>query len=378
MNNALPTELTTDRGHENIQACRPFDHHDTHALKAIGICAIVLHNFYHFRSWALPVGFNEFDFNPARIFTLLQAVLDPFNAVQGFFTYFGHFGVQPFIFFSAYGLACGYWNPGLAWWGFLRGRIQKLYPMWFLVMGLWLVLLLAREPTSWIAQASSLADDLFLTTIGIISLVPGYGLPPVGPWWFLAFIVQFYCLWPKLATFARAYGARGLFLVALGCQLLTMGFNVELDKTLQINLLETPIGHMPEIALGIAMARFDLRIGHGLFVVAFTTFLLSNFFEWAWTFTFISALVMLLYMYCYIAPVLRNRSLLERISAISMPLFFVNGFLRGPFLAIGARAGNWLFDLVIGGVYLIFCIGVARGLQLFEQRLRQRRRDYHA
>jgi len=88
-----------------------------------------------------------------------------------------------------------------------------------------------------------------------------------------------------------------------------------------------------------------------------------------WPFTFISALVLLLYAYRLTAGLLRNRPTLEWIAAVSMPVFFVNGFLRTPFVEIAARFDRWYVDLLLGPCVVLASLAVGYVLLRAEERL---------
>ncbi len=300
----------------------PFDLRDTCALKAVGITLIVLHNFFH----SLPGAAleNEFYFDPLHFPQFLAQVGDPRYTLQTLLSYLGHFGVQLFVFLSAYGLALKYWTPP-SWSKFVWGRITKIYPMFFLALGLWLLGRVIELRSGFPSFLLENGDELALTTLALINLVPGYGLPPVGPWWFLPFIVQFYCLWPALAAFSRRFGAPGLLALAAGCLALTGLAGSELVKAWSLNLLETPIGHMPELCLGVACARYGARVGPRSALLAAGVFILGNLYPVFWPLTFFSALVTLLYLYRPVAGVLRNQKLVEKLAEVSMPLFFEIG-----------------------------------------------------
>ena len=84
------------------------DNKDTTILKALAILAIVFHNFFHV---AVNVHENEFDFRPERFGVFLQAAVHPSLTIQALFAFYGHYGVQIFMFLSAYGLARTHWGP---------------------------------------------------------------------------------------------------------------------------------------------------------------------------------------------------------------------------------------------------------------------------
>jgi peptidoglycan/LPS O-acetylase OafA/YrhL len=340
---------------------------DTAALKAVGILAIVLHNFYH-RLPTTPRE-NEFDFDPNRFQQFLASVTDPHQTIQSFFSAFGHFGVQLFIFLSAYGLGLKYWSiPASA--GFVWSRVKKIYPTYFLALALWLALnLLQSGPAHFVGFLSKTTDDLVLTTLALINLIPGYGLPPVGPWWFLPFIIQFYCIWALLAAFSRRFRVLGLVLLSIAAIAILMAFQVPLSENWAINLLETPLGHLPELCLGVACARFGVRLGPAAAIVAAVLFIGGNLEALLWPLTFISALVLMLYGYRLTAPLLRNRRSLEWIAAVSMPVFFINGFLRSPFVAIAGRFNRWYVDLLLGPCVVLASLIVGYLLLKIEERL---------
>src|SRR5512146_540068 len=100
------------------------DFRDVTALKGLAISAIVFHNYFHLIN---PAHENEFDFDPMRFRVLLETIVHPSLLIQTLFSFFGHFGVQVFIFLSAYGITKKYWDDRQTWTAFMRGRIRKLY-----------------------------------------------------------------------------------------------------------------------------------------------------------------------------------------------------------------------------------------------------------
>jgi peptidoglycan/LPS O-acetylase OafA/YrhL len=348
----------------------PFDLRDTCALKTIGILAIVLHNYYH----SLPgaVLENEFGFAAGHFQRFLALVVVPQQTFQTLFSYLGHFGVQLFIFLSAYGLGLKYWETP-SWRGFVWSRIRKLYPMFFLAVALWLLLRVIEYGSGFPAFLEDQLDPLVLTTLGVINLIPGYGLPPVGPWWFLPFIVQFYCLWPALAALSRRAGPAGLIMLSA----VAMGVTIVAGPTLAykwaIYQVKTPIGHLPELCLGIATARYGARLGPVTALVALAIFLLGNLHAAFWPLTFVCALILLLYAYQSTASVWRRANFIEPIAKISMPLFFVNGFLRSPFRRVAIHFDQWYVTLVAGLGFTVFSVAVAYGMLWLERKIFARR-----
>jgi peptidoglycan/LPS O-acetylase OafA/YrhL len=359
-----------ERGKQREQAndsssATPLDLRDGSVLRGIAILAIALHNYFH-RLPGTP-HYNEFEFDPAWFRDFLSAAQDPHHTVQASLSYFGHFGVQLFIFLSAYGLAVKYWNTP-SWSRFVWSRLRKIYPTWFLAVGLYLLVLIATGGiTTFLREGGG--KLLLLTSTGLFTLMPGYGYPPVGPWWFLSFILQFYCIWSLLATFSRRFGAVGLVVLSVLSTGIWVAFPVKLSGYGSLRFLQTPLGHLPEISLGIAYARFGLRVGPVIALAAAFFFMLGNRWEWFWPLTYISALVLLLYAYQKSSSVLRRSKVLAWIGQISMPLFFVHGFLRKPFLALG-RSGPWYVEIAAGLGFAILSLTAAYILWLLDRELR--------
>src|SRR3954471_4778990 len=159
------------------------DKKDTAILKALAILAIVFHNFFHI---AVKVRENEFDFNSDRFGVFLQTVVHPSLAIQALFAFYGHYGVQIFIFLSAYGLAKAHWDDPASWHSFMRSRVKKLYPMFILAVVFWALLVLIHFGNFDPIRVE--APGLILMLAGVSNIAPGLGLPPVGPWWFIPFI----------------------------------------------------------------------------------------------------------------------------------------------------------------------------------------------
>jgi peptidoglycan/LPS O-acetylase OafA/YrhL len=200
---------------------------------------------------------------------------------------------------------------------------------------------------------------LALTLLGLVNLVPGYDLPPVGPWWYMPFVMQFYCLWPLLRRFAMRFGRGGLLILSVASLVLTYAANDVLVARWAINLLQTPLGHLPECCLGIAVARFNYRPGPVAASVSPVVFVVSNVLSQLWLLSFISGLVMIVWSYHVLQPVLRRSEFLVKVGGYSTALFLVNGFIRFPFLELAARAGVWYARLVYGVASVSFALTVA-------------------
>jgi peptidoglycan/LPS O-acetylase OafA/YrhL len=322
---------------------------DTAALKGAGILAIALHNYFH---ELLPIE-NEFVFGPRGVTDFLHWARDPRYLVQASAAFLGHFGVQLFIFLSAYGLALKARRNSPSWAGFVKGRVVKLYPMFLLSVAGWVLLeTIYRGPAGMLHLVRLYGEGTLWTALLVSDFIPGRGLPPVGPWWFLPFIMQFYCVWPGLDRIDKRFGAAGLALITCGCLGATWLGNDALRARYSINLLMTPIGHMPEIFLGVAAARYGFCPGFGLAAAAAVVFTLGCFFSTWWPLSFASALIVMLAAYRACRGLLQPNALLRYLGGLSMAIFFINGYVKRPFLRPflqgPLRWDQWYFALPLG------------------------------
>lgn len=341
---------------------------DTLVLKGIGILAIVLHNYFHF---LIPVRENEFDYDPARFSAFLGAMHDPRLAVQAFFAYWGHYGVQIFMFLSAYGLATRYGDQPMAWGKFIWSRVKKIYPTFLLSLLLWALFIAALIVI--LGPSRHMRKDVaavVLTFLGVENLVPGLGLPPVGPWWFLPFIMQFYCLWPAFRRFAARFGITGLILLSCVAVAVLDVANGTLIGRWQINLFETPLGHVPELCLGVAAARYGMFSKRWAGLAGVLLFAAAMSIEPLRPLRFVGVLTFALWLYMLLRDHARRCRPLMYLGGCSMALFFVNGFTRYPFLVLAIELDTWLSGLLLGFVSAAFAVIMAQIVAGTEKKLR--------
>ncbi len=293
---------------EKLRSLKDLDQKDTTILKGLAITAIVFHNFFHV---VIPVHENEFTFDPARFWTFVQYLADPSTTVQALFAFFGHFGVQVFIFLSAYGLAKSHWDDQANWASFMWSRIEKLYPMFGLVLMFWTLLLALTHPAA-IETLLETGPGLLLTFAGVSTLVPGQGLPVVGPWWFIPFIMQFYAMWYLLRRLGKRFGWQGLVAISVVCFVVTFFANPVLAHW-SINLGMTPIGRMRILCFGIIAARYPIRLNLYWGVPALGLVIVGSENE---TFSYLTSLAFTafsLWAYTTMRPLLRRMVVFEQI-----------------------------------------------------------------
>jgi peptidoglycan/LPS O-acetylase OafA/YrhL len=334
---------------------------DTTVLKGLAISAIVLHNFFHAVS---PARENEFEFHPGGFAVFLHTVSQPSLALQAIFSFFGYLGVPIFIFLSAYGLSKSHWDDPASWTRFMAGRLRKLFPLFGLIILPW-TLVIAFQIGSQPFLHSVLPQVACLFT-GLTPLLPGLGLPPIGPWWFIPFILEFYAVFFLLRALTKEFGWPGL--VALG--LLGVAATSISDPFLAhwgINLYETPFGRLPSVCLGIAAARYPFRVPASLVVASGAVLVLGNEFRSLWSFTFTAALLLALWAYMAMRGNLRECRTFELIGRYSILIFLVNGIVRDDLLSFATTP---LLQLLFGAISAAASFTVAALLQefLFPQR----------
>jgi peptidoglycan/LPS O-acetylase OafA/YrhL len=324
------------------------DHRDSAILKGMAIAAIVFHNFFHFVS---PAHQNEFTFDPRRFVIFVQTVCHPSLAIQACFSFFGHFGVQIFVFLSAYGLAKSHWDDPSSWGAFMAGRIRKLYPAFCVIVLPWFIVgcFTIHSLQAFVHTGLEIA----LMLLGVSTLL-GFGLPPVGPWWFIPFIVQFYAIWFLLRKLTNRYGWVGLLAVTALCAALTAAVNPSLLHY-HINLFMTPVGRMSGLCFGILAARYPIRLNVSLAVVSAAVLVLGSRYAVLWPFTFPAATCLGLWIYMRLRNTLRQSSLLALMGECSLFVFLINGIVRDVIVHYSrGPASQILFALASAGVS--FCI----------------------
>lgn len=335
---------------------------DTDVYKGVGILLIALHNYFH---WVEPnPGENEFNFDRARTISLLNGLqTQPLEAVNLLLSYFGHYGVQLFVFLSAYGLARTYFGREIRWAPFMWHRVDRIYPTFLLAVAahLLFVVTLWNEHLLWFLK-------VYLLELSMLSaFVPNMQLTLVGPWWFFSFIFQFYAVFPLLNRLAAQNGPGSLVAVGVGGLAITVIANPYLTSH-GLNVYVTVLGHLPVLCLGIYMARADkLSVDHRLVLAAAVTFVLGNWFEPLWYLAPISATLLLIASVPRLIERLRTWPLAWRCvrycGVVSLPLFAIHGMLRQPFTAAANDRNVWYFTLALAVVFLVVSLATAQSMR---------------
>lgn len=349
-----------------------FSREQTEILKGIGILLIVLHNFYH--NLTPLIGQNEFVFHSKTITLFLQTIVDnPLDILRAIFSYFGHYGVQIFIFFSAYGLTKKYYEKNIKFNTFLHGRINKIYLSFLLCLVVYILLGLVK--TVFLTDEKVLYwDSLLWKALLLSNLIPNQAMMPVGPWWFLPFIFQFYVLYPFLLKGFQKYGGGFLLIISI----ISIFAEFALNPILVIeglNLNYMVFGHLPLFCLGMYLAVQDrINIRMDVVVISLVLFVLGNFNSYLWIlsdFTFtILFLAGLIFVFSRHSEWTKLSTLFTFFGGISFYLFMVNGFLRSPFHNFAESYNLWWVDNLAALASLLFSTLFAMILLMLDKRLR--------
>ena len=295
----------------------------TNITKGIAMIIIVLHNYLH---WFFDIGENEFKFNPDNIWGLFSFIGSDYKSTFScLISYFGFYALECFIFLSGFGLVKQSLKKGeIPYFKYLLPKITKLYTL--LIVGFisyfCIISFIAKPGLSFKLVVSTflMYNNFSFDTIFSI----------VGPWWYFSLILQLYILYPLLYKVLLKYKEKG----AIALVILSYVFIFLLSPL--ANRYNFPIygnflGHLPEFILGMSIAMFkEIRITWKIYIFAFFTFALSNFYITFSPFRFLSATILMLGL---IYPIInmRNSALrrgLTYVGSISMFIFIINGPLR--------------------------------------------------
>ena len=350
---------------------KPLNLESTTIFKGIAILLIVMHNFIN--EFPGPKE-NEFTFDPNNLISMLDILSQHSEySFQGLLSFLGYFGVQIFIFLSAYGLTKKFLVKKPGYWRYILKRFQTIFPsfilailLWAVVVGLWKYGLFGPFEILYLN-----AESLILKLNLLSNFVPGEALKPVGPWWFFAFIFQFYFIFPFLFSLYNRLGNIFLISISVISMILAILFHGEIAG---VNLYVNLLGYLPEFCLGIYFAKHDssgLKIPVIIFLLAILIFTLGSMYETLWHLTHISFLIILIVAFDRLVPVIKKADLSKNIflfiGSISMSLFLVNGLLRRPFIAFAENYDNWYMTIMACLLFLSVSINIAMALVKVEK-----------
>jgi len=336
------------------------DPSDAGFLKGIAMLAIMLHNYFHILQHA--PGENEFTFSVYTTHTLLYNLYyTPQDALRQLFSFFGHYGVQLFVFLSGYGLASKYAaSDQINYKEFLLLRFRKVYPVLLLAV---VFLFLYKAAVTFIFPAKEIdltyfLYEAFLKLTLVSNLIPGEALSISGPWWFFSLIFQLYIVAPILLRLQNNYLYAGMALPWL-IQFLLLAYEPDALTYFRVNLP----GHLPEFCLGIYLARVGLRkINVVLALVALLLFIIGFYNQYVWVVSFFCVPLLAVAAYRYSQPALGSTfgKVITFFGENSLYFFAVHGLCRAPFVALGNKSVAWSilgaigFLLVVTALTMVF------------------------
>jgi len=337
---------------------------DSNIIKGIGILLIAFHNFFH---WTLPnAKENEFDFSIHGVQSLIHGIQSqPLESINLLFSFWGHFGVQLFIFISGYGLMKAYQNQKISWGAFMSKRINKLWPAFFFALFLFYSLMR-------ILMGNSLFSihllELYTLRISFLSnFFFGKQFMLNGPWWFYSMIVQLYMVFPFLAWLQKKYPKYGLLIITGLSYFITILFNpwfVQQDSSLYLFFLS----NIPVFSLGIFLGSKDkFTYNHLYGIGAFILFLLGNFYQSFWYFSHLMfSIFALAFIYFLFLQKKQSNYLTKTIlfyGELSMYFYAVHGFIRPPFVELANNSSSALMHILWAIVFIAISTLVALALK---------------
>lgn len=332
------------------------DRSQSDVIKGLAITFIIFHNFIH---WTNNIGENEYELDPDRIDLLVQTIFtDPYMLLNGLFSYFGHYGVELFIFVSGYGLAKQFMKKSnITYVNYLVPRLIKIYGL--LIVGFILLFVFLSSDITTISKKSLVISYLLIyNTFSYGTLFPYIY---IGPWWYFSLIIQFYFLFPFLYRIIDKYVKTNLsflFLLFLVYALIYLLYPISEDHKFPI--FANSIGHLPEFLFGIYLARFDkFRLSYKVLFLSLIIFALSNKFELFFPLSFLSITVIML-AFSYLFFTKTNGWLfvsLTFMGSISMYAFVINGLIRAG--TISWFQGHSALYILLGSVVHFVIVVVA-------------------
>lgn len=353
---------------KNLQMAIKINRKEGDFIKGVAIILIIFHNFFH---WTKPfIGENEFYFNNsyfANYLNSFQYSISFFFRLS--FAYFGHYGVQIFIFLSGYGLYKSQLNKSNSFILFIKKRFIKIYPVFILAT----ILALFTNHFSGNYQLSlkSLASFILRLT-PIVNFIPIKALNISGPFWFYSMIIQLYLLFIPLIYFKKRNILYPTIFV-LFCFIITITTNNYFYSN-GVSLYYTFIGNISVFFLGIISASLPITFIFSniwkrllTYIFALIIFYWGQKNEYIWHFTQVSFLILIL-------PILKFLSNLDIkfvnfIGKYSMYLFACSGFLRQPWVKLYNTSTDSFSKSLFLLAYFISVALVCKILVLLEKQI---------
>lgn len=301
----------------------------TNIFKGIAIVIITLHNYLNM----LPpkLGVNEFHFNPQLLISYFEySLINPTEVLTLLFSYFGHYGVAVFIFLSAYGITASLDKKIPPYINFITKRFYKIYLPFLLIVFLFLALAFAKsmlqgEPELlWYKPTNDVLESILYKILLISNFIPDEAFKPIGPWWFVSFIFQFYLIFYLIYKVYLNFG--NVFLLGLGILGMILE-NIFWHHFSSININYTVFGHLPIICFGLYCRKNTVNINIFLYP-SILLFILGNFIEFLWPLSGLAFTILFLALFIPLTKKKSKLSLFNVFGKYSLYIFLLNGFIR--------------------------------------------------
>ncbi len=337
-------------------------------LKGLAILIISLHNIIH-KLPNLPIE-NEFSFSNkgAILFFTDSFFKEPFYFVLSFL---GHYGVQIFIFLSAYAFYIkkkSIFNVSKK--TFFRKRFFRISTA--LIIAIIAVSFLNVIIKLFIYDSIPIRTILngfigtyiggFLHLLAIQPFLPKGTPGGLGPWWFISFIIQFYLLLPYLLKINYTK-TKCIILIIVS---IFINFIITKYKLVNFNIFYTVLGHFPEIIFAFYYAKF-IRHKKVNFILLTLFFLIStlivlycNSNAYLWYFANIPSIFCLLSLFLLFQKIVpkRGTTFLLFIGRISVFIFLLNGITRDFFINYMSKSSK-IVSIILILIYLIATISIS-------------------
>lgn len=313
----------------------------------MAILAIIFHNYLH-HVCILP-GENEFGYSSEPFQALADGLRStPWDFFRLLASYFGHYGVQVFFFLSGYGLVAKYGDSPPPWWSFQKSRWGKLYPA--IIAAALGFLLYESIRFGWAEVFQSDALNLIRQMLGISNFLPDNIYHPIGPWWFIGVILQFYLLLPLILRWTKNSGNKALYIL-MACSLVAEWIlKPWLYMQFEFNINHSIFGHLDVCALGMLFARRNsFPIHPFIFWISGILFTLGNLNSFLWVTTGLTVSILSIPTMRKIMELSRNlpglHTALMFTGQLSMYMFLCNGYLRQPLIKHAQASPHWWTSL---------------------------------
>jgi len=342
---------------------------DVTILKGIGILFIFLHNYFH---WTPGLGIeNEFLFDRSNFTQYLDhAFAGPVTLVRYSLAYLGHFGVQLFVLSSGYGLYLSAQAKGTMKFspGYLVPKLIKIFSL--LLVGAAVIFLV-----HFLKEGALLGYKAFIMIIvGRMTSVWNFSYDTIfnysGPFWFFGLIVQLYVLFPFLGRAVRRWSLR-TNLVFLVISIIVPMVLYPVSLKYNVPLMGLFIGQLPVFLMGILLAKYGYKFHFAVLAGSLALFALGQYYSAFFTTTFPSIAFIMLAAYFGLRDARlplgpRLGDLLEKLGAISMAVFILNGSLRSLAL-FRDEAGHLLASRIF--IFIIILIPASIPLAFLYRRI---------